>query len=102
MIGDRTQERVRHRIDLTNIDFFVVDEFYKLDFRRVEDKQRAIELNLAFHQLAATGAQFYLLGPNVQAIKGLDKYEFHFIPSDYSTVAVDVVQFGRAELFHLR
>jgi hypothetical protein len=88
-----TQERVRHRIDLTNIDFFVVDEFYKLDFRRDDDKQRAVELNLAFHQLASTGAQFYLLGPNVQAIRGLDKYEFHFIPSDYSTVAVDVVQF---------
>ncbi|MDT4739806.1 DEAD/DEAH box helicase [Bradyrhizobium sp. WYCCWR 12699] len=88
-----TQERVRHRIDLSNIDFFVVDEFYKLDFRRDDDKQRAIELNLAFHQLATTGAQFYLLGPNVQSIKGLDKYEFHFIPSDYSTVAVDVVQF---------
>ena len=88
-----TQERVRNRIDLTNIDFFVVDEFYKLDFRHDEDKQRAIELNLAFHKLAATRAQFYLLGPNVQAIKGLDKYEFHFIPSDYSTVAVDVLQF---------
>lgn len=88
-----TQERVRNRIDLTNIDFFVVDEFYKLDFKRDDDKQRAIELNLAFHQLAKTGAQFYLLGPNVQAIKGLDNYEFHFIPSDYSTVAVDVVQF---------
>jgi DEAD/DEAH box helicase/Helicase conserved C-terminal domain len=88
-----TQERVRHRIDLSNIDFFVVDEFYKLDFRRDDDRQRAIELNLAFHKLASTNAQFYLLGPNVQAIKGLDKYEFHFIPSDYSTVAVDVMQF---------
>lgn len=88
-----TQERVRHRIDLSNVDFFVVDEFYKLDFRRDDEKQRAIELNLAFHQLAKTGAQFYLLGPNVQAIKGLDKYEFHFIPSDYSTVAVDVMQY---------
>jgi hypothetical protein len=89
-----TQERVRHRIDLTNVDFFVVDEFYKLDFRRDEDKQRAIELNLAFHKLASTGAQFYMLGPNIEAIKGLDKYEIHFIPSEYSTVAVDVVQFN--------
>lgn len=93
-----TQERVRHRIDLSNVDFFVVDEFYKLDFKRDDDKQRAIELNLAFHALAATGAQFYLLGPNVQAIKGLEKYEFHFIPSDYSTVAVDVLQFDLPRL----
>jgi len=93
-----TQERVRRRIDLSNVEFFVVDEFYKLDFRRDDDKERAIELNLAFHSLAATGAQFYLLGPNVQSIKGLDKYEFHFIPSDYSTVAVDVVQFDLPRL----
>jgi hypothetical protein len=88
-----TQERVRGRIDLSNIDFFVVDEFYKLDFKHEEDKRRAIELNLAFHQLASTGAQFYLLGPNVDAIKGLDRYELHFIPSEYSTVAVDVMNF---------
>lgn len=89
-----TQERVRHRIDLSNVDFFVLDEFYKLDFKRDADKQRAIDLNLAFHALASTGAQFYMLGPNVEAIRGLDRYEFHFIPSEYSTVAVDVVHFN--------
>ncbi len=88
-----TQERVRQRIDLSNIDFFVIDEFYKLDLRHEKDKRRAIELNLAFHQLARTKAQFYLLGPNIKAIKGLDRYEIHFIPSEYSTVAVDVVNF---------
>lgn len=88
-----TQERVRQRIDLSNIDFFVIDEFYKLDLRHEPDKRRAIELNLAFHQLAGTKAQFYLLGPNIHAIKGLDRYEIHFIPSEYSTVAVDVVNF---------
>ena len=42
-------------------------------------------------QLAKTGAQFYLLGPNIQAIEGLDAYDHHFIPSKFSTVAVDVV-----------
>lgn len=88
-----TQERVRQRDDLTNVDFFVIDEFYKLDLRHEKDKRRAIELNLAFHQLAGTKAQFYLLGPNIHAIKGLDRYEIHFIPSEYSTVAVDVVNF---------
>jgi hypothetical protein len=89
-----TQERVKQRIDLTNVDFFVIDEFYKIDFRREDDKQRAVDLNLAFHKLASTGAQFYMLGPNIQAIKGLDKYEIHFIPSEYSTVAVDLVSYG--------
>jgi len=89
-----TQERVKHRIDLTNVDFFVVDEFYKLDLRSDDDVRRAVDLNLAFHQLASTGAQFYLLGPNVQAIRGLDKYEIHFIPSEFSTVAVDATNFN--------
>lgn len=86
-----TQERVLARIDLSNIDLFVVDEFYKLDIRKSEDGDRAVDLNLAFHKLASTGAQFYLLGPNVHAIRGLDRYEFHFIPSEFTTVAVDVV-----------
>ncbi|MGO7175369.1 DEAD/DEAH box helicase [Rhizobium ruizarguesonis] len=89
-----TQERVKQRIDLSNVDFFVIDEFYKLDFKREDDNQRAVDLNLAFHKLASTGAQFYMLGPNIQAIKGLDKYEIHFIPSEYSTVAVDVVSYN--------
>ncbi|MGO7586642.1 DEAD/DEAH box helicase [Rhizobium ruizarguesonis] len=89
-----TQERVKQRIDLSNVDFFVIDEFYKLDFRREDDNQRAVDLNLAFHRLATTGAQFYMLGPNIQAIKGLDKYEIHFIPSEYSTVAVDVFSYN--------
>lgn len=87
-----TQERVLPRIDLSNVDFFVVDEFYKLDIRGggKGDEERAIDLNLAFHMLAKTGAQFYLLGPNVHAIRGLDRYEVHFIPSEFTTVAVDV------------
>lgn len=89
-----TQERVKQRIDLSNVDFFVIDEFYKLDFKREDDYQRAVDLNLAFHKLASTGAQFYMLGPNIQAIKGLDKYEIHFIPSEYSTVAVDVFSYN--------
>jgi hypothetical protein len=90
-----TQERVIPRLDLSNVDFFVVDEFYKLDIRGSSgEEQRAVDLNLAFHKLAQTGAQFYLLGPNVHAIRGLDRYEVHFIPSEFTTVAVDVIQFN--------
>ncbi|TCB02248.1 DEAD/DEAH box helicase [Rhizobium leguminosarum bv. viciae] len=33
-----TQERVKQRIDLSNVDFFVIDEFYKLDFKREDDR----------------------------------------------------------------
>ncbi|MDR6827646.1 hypothetical protein J2X48_001372 [Bosea sp. BE271] len=88
-----TQERARKRDDLDDVDFFVIDEFYKLDIRKVDDgdTRRAIELNLCFHKLAAKGAQFYLLGPNIHAIRGLERHEVHFIPSGFATVAVDIV-----------
>lgn len=86
-----TQERVLSREDLAVTQFFVIDEFYKMNLATEKESDRAIDLNLAFHKLAKTGAQFYLLGPNIQAIKGLDRYEHHFIPSEFSTVAVDVV-----------
>jgi hypothetical protein len=85
-----TQERVLSRGDLSDVNFFVIDEFYKMNLATEKESDRAIDLNLAFHRLAKTGAQFYLLGPNIQAIKGLDGYEHLFIPSEFSTVAVDV------------
>jgi len=86
-----TQERVLNRNDLDDVEFFAVDEFYKMNLATEKESDRAVDLNLAFHKLAKTGAQFYLLGPNIQAIAGLDTYDYHFIPSKFSTVAVDVV-----------
>lgn len=90
-----TQERVIQRPDLDDVGFFVLDEFYKIDLGSDKDESsRAIDLSLAFHKLAKTGAQFYMLGPHIQRISGLDGYEYHFIPSDYSTVAVDIQNFN--------
>jgi hypothetical protein len=86
-----TQERVLQREDLDDIDIFIVDEFYKVNLSGETELDRPVDLNLAFHKLARTGAQFYMLGPNIQAIKGLESYEYHFIASEFSTVAVDVV-----------
>jgi hypothetical protein len=90
-----TQERVLQRDDLGDVEFFVIDEFYKLDLASDSDeKNRSIDLSLAFHKLAKQGAQFYLLGPHIQNIQGLDGYEYNFIPSNFSTVAVDVTQYN--------
>ncbi len=92
-----TQERVLQREDLKDIDFFVVDEFYKVNLdKSQDDTDRAVDLNLAFHRLASTYAQFYLLGPNIQAIRGLSRYNFHFIQEKFSTVAVDVTNYDLA------
>lgn len=90
-----TQERVLQRDDMEDVDFVVIDEFYKLDLASDSDaNDRAIDLSLAFHKLAKQMAQFYLLGPNIQNIQGLDAYEYNFIPSSFSTVAVDVHHFN--------
>ncbi|MBZ6063802.1 DEAD/DEAH box helicase, partial [Escherichia coli] len=57
-----TQERVIQRPDLADVEFFVLDEFYKIDLGNSPDEStRAVDLSLAFHKLAKTGAQFYML-----------------------------------------
>lgn len=89
-----TQERVLQRNDLNDVSFFVIDEFYKLDLSSDRDANRAIDLNLAFEKLSSAGGQFYLLGPNIQAIRGLEKHQFVFVPSDFTTVAVDFIPFN--------
>ncbi len=89
-----TQERALTRRDLDRVTFFVIDEFYKLDLRGDDDSERSVDLNLCFHKLASTGAQFYLIGPHVDGVLGLaSSYEYLFVPSLFSTVALDVVQF---------
>ncbi|WP_144426166.1 DEAD/DEAH box helicase [Methylobacterium sp. ARG-1] len=85
-----TQERALARKDLNLVEFVVIDEFYKLDLRDAHD-ERAIDLNLCFHRFAENGAQFYLLGPNINAVEGLPaRYKHSFMPSEFATVAVDI------------
>lgn len=61
-----TQERVLDFPVMPDLDFFVIDEFYKLDPRR--DADRANLLNQALYRLMNTGAQFYMLGPSIQDV----------------------------------
>ncbi|MDO9427852.1 MAG: DEAD/DEAH box helicase [Methylobacterium sp.] len=88
-----TQERVLARDDLGDVEFFVLDEFYKLDLQG--EDERAVDLNLAFHRLTSAGAQFYLIGPHVEEVRGINsRFDFVFIPSKFSTVALNVTIFG--------
>ncbi|WP_114860572.1 DEAD/DEAH box helicase [Azospirillum brasilense] len=89
-----TQERVLSRDDIDHVDLFILDEFYKLDFSEEETSNRAIDLNLAFHKLVGRSKQFYLLGPNIKGVEGLERYQHIFYPSDFTTVAVDVFHYG--------
>lgn len=89
-----TQERVLQRDDLDGVDLVIVDEFYKMNLDIDETPDRAIDLNVAFHRLIRTGTQFYLLGPNINAISGLESHEHHFFPDKFTTVAVDVIEYN--------
>lgn len=97
-----TQERVNERDDIADIDLFVIDEFYKLAFRELKNgkvdykDERVIELNIALSKLLKVSKQFYLTGPFVNSIRGLEKlgYPHTFISTDFNTVALDVQTFG--------
>jgi hypothetical protein len=86
-----TQERLLDLTDeqVSRIQFFAIDEFYKLDMEREEE--RKCQLNQAFHRLHSTGAQFYLLGPRVSNLtQGLEKeLRFRFVHTDFETVVLD-------------
>lgn len=82
-----TQERSLELIPRIDVDFFVIDEFYKLSPQR-SDEERCYILNKVFYSLIKKGAQFYLLGPNIERITTdlLDKVKYKFIKTDFKTV----------------
>lgn len=59
-----TQERVLELKGLEDVDFFVLDEFYKLNPNRGEDSRCAL-LNQVLYRLIKRRTQFYMLGPSV-------------------------------------
>lgn len=85
-----TQERAIEVIEQVKVDFFVIDEFYKIGSRADGDERYRI-LNQVFYKLVKTGAQFYLLGPNIEDIKigTLENIQFEFIKTDFKTVVTE-------------
>ena len=83
-----TAERVMEYKDLPQIDFFVIDEFYKLSAKR--DDERSDILNNAFYKLLQQNSvpQFYLLGPNIDKISDgfTAKYNAEFYKTNYSLI----------------
>ena len=91
-----TQERALESPLLESVEFFVIDEFYKLA-PRGEDQDRSLLLNHALYRLLKHAKQFYLLGPNIDEVPvGFsERFECDFIKTDYATVATDVVRVKR-------
>lgn len=85
-----TQERLLELRQLPPLDFFVIDEFYKLD--PAHSDERSNRLNIVFHRLLNTGAQYYLLGPNITAIstEADRRLRATFITTGFTTVATDI------------
>ena len=95
-----TQERVNERNDFNHIDIFIIDEFYKLSFKKKGDRvffdERVISLNLALSKLLTLSDQFYMIGPNIDFIRGLRdlKNNYIFLHSDFNTVALNVFEYN--------
>lgn len=90
-----TQERLLAIPRLPPVDFFFIDEFYKLaDEKDGRLEPRASMLNQAFLRLTKTGAQFYFAGPVVEGLAAAlpANLRASFIRTDFSTVAADTVR----------
>ncbi|MFT4186858.1 MAG: DEAD/DEAH box helicase [Micrococcaceae bacterium] len=86
-----TQERFLEFEDIPIVDFFMIDEFYKLGSTNPDDLRMSM-LNIAWRKLRSTCAQYYLTGPNVDSLSNAldtDLVESLYV-SKYKTVAVDV------------
>lgn len=84
-----TQERLINRTDIGHLDLLIVDEFYKLDPARADE--RSITLNSAVYRLLKRASQFFFLGPNIENVRVSDEiqWKFEFLHTRFSTVAVN-------------
>lgn len=85
-----TQERMLEMGVPEGLQFFVIDEFYKLDPSHSDE--RSSQLNILIWRLLETQAQFYMLGPNITALTDAtaDRLRATFISTGFSTVATDI------------
>ncbi|MBO8136761.1 MAG: DEAD/DEAH box helicase [Desulfotomaculum sp.] len=91
-----TPERFIELESLPEVDFFIIDEFYKLNDAD-EESNRINVLNHAFYKLLKMTRSFYLLGPNIASIPAnfTEDYKCEFISTNYSTVTCDEVLIER-------
>lgn len=75
---------------LTAIDFLVIDEVYKLETDKSDD--RVLVLNMAYHYLSRIAKKYILLAPFLGGIKDIEALEKRpiFFRSDYSPVVNEV------------
>lgn len=90
-----TQERFIELDQSVPIDFFVIDEFYKLSITRGDS--RAFTLNDAFYRLIKKNIHFLMIGPNIDAVDvGKSDIKFSFIRTNFMTVSANIQYLGVA------
>lgn len=91
-----TQERFNERKDIENLDIFIIDEFYKLSFKKDFEDERVISLNVALSKLLKISKQFYMIGPSIDEVRGLETIvdNYYFISTKFNTVAVNSFEFN--------
>lgn len=89
-----TAERAVAFANMPRIDFFVIDEFYKLGVH--DDGDRMVALNEAFYRLRKGGGQFYLLGPSIESIPdgAEDTLRAQWIKTGFHTVVSEQKRVG--------
>jgi hypothetical protein len=93
-----TAERVMEYSEFPKIDFFVIDEFYRLSAKR--DEERSDVLNNAFNLLVNKhNSKFYLLGPNIDRISEgfAEKYDAEFCNTKYSLVDNRIIDMSSSD-----
>lgn len=88
-----TAERVLEYDSLPQIDFLILDEFYKLSNNRGDNRSGV--LNNAFLKVMRNKqCQFYMLGPNIDSVSHefLAKYNAEFYHTDYSLVVTEEIE----------
>lgn len=77
---------------LPQIDFLVIDEVYKLETDKNDD--RVLVLNMAYYRLALRSSKYLLLAPFIGNIEDVDELHMHpiFWRTDYSPVINDICQ----------
>ena len=86
-----TQERLLERADIPNVDLFVIDEFYKLDLERNDN--RSLALNAILAKYGTKAKQIYFLGPSIDDVPNANRFraDLEFVRTRYSPVTADII-----------
>lgn len=91
-----TQERyLSMRDDIPSVDFFAIDEFYKLSIS--DDGARSTQLNEALLHLMRLSPQFFMLGPSIHAIPetASERLNCRFIVERFQTVVTELIPLSK-------